>query len=118
MDFKSIQSKLVQFGKVAADASSSAFTKAEKFTGNMLEKTADFTFDKIKTSNFCITGGEMFDEVKGHKNLVIFVVADREDVQSKNIIGRFPLLVGKAWQYTTTLRIIYSTDLPDLVQAI
>ena len=118
MDFKSAWKKLFQYGKVAANASVSAFEKAEKFTGDLLEKTADFTFDKIKTSPFCIVSWDMFDEVKWHKNLVVFVVADKEDTQSKVIIGRFPLLIGKAWQYSATLKIVYAQDLPDLVTAI
>ncbi len=46
------------------------------------------------------------------------MVADREDTQSKTIIGRFPLLLGKAWQYSATLKIVYAQDLPDLVGAI
>jgi hypothetical protein len=52
----------------------------------MLEKTADFTYDKLKSSSFCIANGEAYDQVKGHKNLVIFVVSDRDNAQSKAII--------------------------------
>lgn len=52
----------------------------------MLEKTADFTYDKLKASSYCLANGEAYDQVKGHKNLVVFVVSDRENPQSKAII--------------------------------
>ncbi|MDD2745805.1 MAG: hypothetical protein PHU93_04670 [Candidatus Gracilibacteria bacterium] len=118
MDIKSLSKKLSVFGAKAAVVSTSMFEKAGKFTGDMLEKTADLTFDKIKTTQFCIQNAEAFDEVKGHKNLVFFVVSDRENTQSKAIVGRMPLNVGKAWQYSATLKIIYALDLPELVQAL
>lgn len=118
MDIKSLGAKLSVFGNKASVVSNSLFQKAGKFTGDMLEKTADFTFDKLKTSPYCIATGEAFDEVKGHKNLVIFVVGDRENSQSKAIIGRMPLQIAKAWQYTATLKVIYAQDLPNLVAAI
>lgn len=118
MDIKSFGAKLSVFGEKAAIVSNNVFQKAGKLTGEMLEKTADFTFDKLKTSPLCILNGEAFDEVKGHKNFVVFVVGDRENVQSKSIVGRMPLLVAKAWQFSATLKVIYGQDLPDLVQAI
>jgi len=118
MDIKSLSKKLSVFGAKAAVVSNSMFEKAGKFTGDMLEKTADFTFDKLKTTQFCIQKAEDFDEVKGHKNLVVFVVSDRENSQSKAIVGRMPLNAGKAWQHSATLKIIYAQDLPELVQAL
>lgn len=118
MDIKSLGAKLSVFGEKAAVVGNNVFQKAGKLTGDMLEKTADFTFDKLKTSPFCITSGEDFDEVKGHRNFVLFVVSDRENAQSKAIVGRMPLLVAKAWQFSATLKVVYAQDLPELVQAI
>lgn len=46
------------------------------------------------------------------------MVGDRENAQNKAIIGRILLNIGKAWQYSATLKIIYAQDLPDLVQAL
>lgn len=64
MDIKSLSKKLSVFGAKAAVVSNSMFEKAGKFTGEMLEKTADITFDKLKTTQFCIQNAEAFDEVK------------------------------------------------------
>jgi hypothetical protein len=118
MDIKSLSAKLSVFGEKASVVSNSLFEKAGKFTGDMLEKTADFTFDKLKTSPYCITNGNAFDEVKEHKNLVFFVIGDRDNTQSKAIVGRMPLQIAKAWQYSATLKVIYAQDFPDLVAAI
>ena len=118
MDIKSLSAKLSVFGEKASVVSNSLFEKAGKFTGDMLEKTAEFTFDKLKTSPYCITSGEAFDEVKEHKNLVVFVIGDRENAQSKAIVGRMPLQIAKAWQYSATLKVIYAQDFSDLVAAI
>ncbi len=86
MDIKSFGAKLSVFGEKAAIISNSMFEKAGKFTGDMLEKTAEFTFDKLKTSPYCIATNEAFDAVKEDKKLIVFIVGDRENTQSKAII--------------------------------
>jgi hypothetical protein len=118
MDFWAFTKKLAGFADKAVDVSSGAFTKAGEITGNLLEKTADFSYDKLKTSPLTITDGNMLDETIALKSCVIFVVGSREDAGSKSIIGRMPLLVGKAWQYSTTLKILYAEDLPAQVSAL
>ncbi len=118
MDIKSFGAKLSVFGEKAAIVSNSMFEKAGKFTGDMLEKTAEFTFDKLKTSPYCIATNEAFDAVKEDKKLIVFIVGDRENTQSKAIIWRMPLQIAKAWQYSATLKLIYAEDLPALVQSL
>jgi hypothetical protein len=118
MDLWALTKKLADYADQAIDASSGVFEQAGKITGNLLEKTADFSYDKLKTSPLTITNGTMLDEAIALKSCVLFVVGSREDADSKSIIGRMPLLVGKAWQYSTTLKILYAEDLPAQVSAL
>ena len=118
MDFWAFTKKLTKFADQAVIVSDKAFKKAGKVTGDLLEKTADFSYDKLKTSPIAIIDGNMLDAALELKSCVIFVIGSREDVGSKSIIGRMPLLIGKAWQYSTTLRILYAEDLPVQVSAL
>ncbi len=118
MDFKSLTAKLTELSDTAAKMGIQALDQAGKFSGEMLEKTADITYEKIKTTPFCIMTPEAFDSVQSDKNLVVFVVGDKENPQTKAIIGRMPLLVGKAWKFTATVKVVYAADLPNLVQSL
>jgi hypothetical protein len=118
MDFWAFTKKLAILADKAVDVSGVAFAKAGAVTGELLEKTADFSYDKLKTSPFTIIDSNWLDEAIALSNCVIFVVWGREDATSKSIIGRMPLLVGKAWQYSTTLKILYAEDFPAQVSAL
>jgi hypothetical protein len=118
MDFKSLTQKLSQLSEQAVTKSTQAFDVAGKFTGEMLEKTAGFTYETLKSTPWCIATPDMFDAIRSDKNLVIFVVGDAQDVQSGSIIGRMPLLIAKAWQNSATLRIVYASDVPEVVHTL
>ncbi len=118
MDFGALAGKLAKLGDQALTASSGAFEKAGKITGDLLEKTAEFTYDKVKTTPLCIQSTAELDSALEVKNSVIFVVGAKEDALSKSMIGRLPLLAGKAWQYSASLKVMFAADYPEQVIAL
>ena len=115
MDFGALADKLAKLGDRAITASSGAFEKAGKITGDLLEKTADFTYDRVKTTPLCIQNTAELDAALEAKNSVIFIVGPKEDTLSKSMIGRLPLLAGKAWQYSASLKVLFAADYPEQV---
>ena len=114
MDFKSLTAKLGTFADTATVFAGKALTT----TLTALEKTADFSYDKIKSTPFYLKNGADFDSVKEDRNLVIIVIGGREDATTKQVLARLPILVPRAWQYSATLKLLYITDLPDLAQSL
>lgn len=118
MDFKSITGKLREFGANALEKAGPTFdtalTGAQKFTGEMLEKTADLSYDSIKNTPYYIKDVESFEKARISKNLVVFVVGKKEDAATKAIIGRLPILVVKAWQFSSNMKVIYAEESSDL----
>ena len=105
MDFKSFTDKVTTLGSQALAASVEA-----------LGKTTDFTYEHIKKTPVMLKVAADFEAVRTEKNLVIFVLGQKDDPISKNILLQLPVLYSRAWIVSATLKLIASEDAPDLVK--
>lgn len=101
MDWKELKSKAITWTDEATKMAKKGIETSKEYA----IKTGDWSYERLKQSNFALKDLETYEKLKDEKRFVIFCIRDN-DAFTKEFLLLLPVIFTKVWIESGSLRII------------
>lgn len=101
MDWKALKDKAAIWSTEATKMAKKGLETGKEYA----IKTGDWSYDRLKQSNFSIKDIAAYEKLKEEKRFVIFSIRDNEQF-TKDFLLLLPVIFTKVWIESGSLRII------------